>query len=123
MIRHMFCAALLALTLATGANAQTLDFTTDPSGCRLAPDERAEQDTSFDGKDFWGLEYHCEIMPPLDTPDWSQFRTVVRLGYCEEPGFLEPQAIAFRWFPEEDGLLYVYFDGADQPEIYHHCGG
>lgn len=112
--------ALFLAVLTFPAQAAQMDFVTDPALCGLELIERHEKGMSFDGADFWEIEYHCEVQPAVTTPDWKRDITEVRAGYCEEPGAVFPELFVFRSGPSEPGLLYVYGHNGD-PVIYHLC--
>jgi len=97
-----------------------LDFVTDPAVCDLELFERQERAMTFDGSDFWEIEYHCEV-EPITPPDWTSDQTQIRAGYCEEPGYLYPGVFVFRSHPGEPGKLYVYQDESGEAVIYHSC--
>ena len=106
--------------VATSAHATEMDFVTDPSVCGLELIDRHEKAMTFDGANFWEIEYHCEVQPAITPPDWKTDITEVRPGYCEEPGAVFPEMFVFRSGPQEPGLLYVYGHNGD-PVIYHLC--
>lgn len=114
------CAPLLLL--ATAATAAP-DFVTDAALCPLSLMDRQERGMSFDGQSFWEIEYHCEIDGPLPALDWSTDQTIIKAGYCEEPGALMPTVFVFRAFVTEPRVLYVYEGQSGAPVLYHLCSG
>ena len=120
----MFRVALLfsALLPCTANAAGEYLFVTDPAMCAMGSMARDEAGMSFDGRDFWAIEYHCGLAEPVPMPAWTEPETHIRMGYCEEPGALFPTLFVFRWDRFERGVMHVYEGDGGMPTIYHDCG-
>ncbi len=115
------CSYVLLLLMMTPATAQTLDFVTDPEICGLEYLDRQEKGMTFDGSDFWEIEYHCALANPVTNTTWVNSDTHVSAGYCEEPGALFPDVFVVRRFESEPNTLYVYQGDNGEPTLYHNC--
>ena len=113
----LIVAALLPVT----AIAQQLDFVTDPRLCPMELIDRQEEGMSFDGQDFWEIEYHCALKDPLPLKQLGFDLTHVSAGYCEEPGFLTPAVFVIRSFADEPDVLRVYEGESGEPTLYYAC--
>jgi len=122
-----FAVIFASICLTTSAMAQDLDFVTDKKLCPMERFDRQEQGMTFDGKGFYEIEYHCELAQAVSRSDLDGIDTVVRPGYCEEPGALFPTVFAMRWMQidvdENARVLWVYEGSSGEPTTYYDCSG
>ncbi len=121
MPRPQYLLATLLAIVATPLRAD-MDFVTDRAICPLSSFERQERGMSFNGRQFWEIEYHCELAEPLSAAVWNSDQTHITPGYCEEPGALFPAVFVLRLFQSEPGILYVYQDQTGEPTVFYQCG-
>ncbi len=112
-------AALLASSFALPAIAEQ-DYVTDRAVCGLEYIDRSERAMTFNGTEFWEIEYYCEIADPLP-PVAGRDVTHVSAGYCEEPGALFPDVFVIRAFQSEPGILYVYQGDNGESTTFYTC--
>ncbi|UXX84401.1 hypothetical protein [Roseovarius pelagicus] len=119
---RLILTTFMSLAMVAPLQAQNVDFVTDAKLCPLELIDRQEQGMSFDGQDFWEIEYHCALKEPLPVGNLGLEITHVSAGYCEEPGFVYPTVFVIRAFPEEPDVLRVYQGDTGEPTLYHACG-
>ena len=120
-------AALLGATfLATPILAEAPIFVDDPAACDITGPTRDERvfnitDTGvmvLEEAGMYAIEYGCEFAPavPLDAP-LGDVQT--RVGYCSEPGFIDPGVFTFA--AHEPGRITVYSSLWDTPSTFAPC--
>ena len=113
------CLFIAIATFAAPVAAE-LDYVTDRTLCGLAPIDRSERGMTFTGKNFYEIEYFCELadpMPPLDGSD----TTHMSIGYCEAPGDVFPTVFVLRSFRSEPNVLYVYESDNSDGTVFFNC--
>jgi len=113
----------LTLMAATAAVAQeTPVLVSDPAMCPLiaAGQDVQEMGMILDANGMYEIEFYCEFQPPIDIY-WHEERTDTRVGYCAEPGFINPTVFAFQMSDYEPGLVRVWEQGGEGPTEFHAC--
>ena len=115
-MRYVTMLAMLAA--ATPAVAE-LDYVTDRALCGLEYIDRSEQGMTFTGKEFFEIEYYCELDKPFPAVE-GDFAHMT-LGYCEAPGEVFPTVFVIRSFEFEPGVLYVYETENSDGTAFFNC--
>jgi hypothetical protein len=110
----------LAVCAAVPARAE-IDYVTDTALCGLEYIDRSERGMTFNGAEFFEIEYFCEMSEPM-LPVPGRDATHISAGYCEEPGALYPTVFVIRSFQSEPGTLYVYDSDNSEGTLFYSCG-
>ena len=117
MMRLLIAAAMIATAAPVWAE---VDYVTDRSLCALDYIDRSERGMTFNGREFFEIEYFCEMadpFPPVDERD----HTHMSIGYCEAPGELFPTVFVIRSFAFDPGVLYVYQNENSEGTAFFNC--
>ena len=122
-IAHTVLAATL---MAAPVHADTLIFVDDPAACAITGPTHEERvfnitDAGFmilqeDG--MYAIEYGCEVSPAVPlTGSVGEIHT--RVGYCSEPGFIDPGVFTFA--AHEADSITVYSSLWETPGTFVPC--
>ena len=115
-------AIMLALPAAPGLAEEPPVLVTDPAMCEPISNGEDVQEMGMIlvAEGMYEIEYHCEFAEPLDIY-WHEERTIVRAGYCAEPGFIHPTVFAIQMSDYEPGVVRIWEQGSEEPTVFHRC--
>ncbi|KMW58045.1 hypothetical protein AIOL_003015 [Candidatus Rhodobacter oscarellae] len=114
--------ALSAIALAFGASVASAapQLVTNPQMCGLSAIDGQELGMTLTASEMFEIEYYCAFEPPVEFR-WDGDVTTTRLGYCSEPGLIEPILVTFQFGSYEPGVVNLWWQGGDAPTRFLAC--
>jgi len=118
---HVKTLTLLVTLLSAGsAMAQDIRLVSNPEMCAVPPQDAIEMGMELTTTGFSEIEYTCEFETQINF-DWSSDQTLVRPGYCSEPGLISPQVFVVELPDYEPGTVFIWQQGSEEPARFTSC--